>query len=435
MFGINLIFCVCLIILIIEIYNETFLMNYGTFMERLNYLFSLKMIFKTIKITCFTFLIFLIYKYYFNGTLINERFFENNIFKIKLDTLYIYFIPVILYSLFIILSNSVEILRQFSFDNFDPSRIVQICAFFSFIIYRFIAFIFVYLIFAFLYYYLLELDKYFLEHQLSIFDWISSFSKKDINYNTGVYLSLIITASIFFLFNNAFIKINSPFYNFRSSDLSFFAYFFVSIILSIGIFFGFFSIFNAYHNINITSLSEWISNENILGILPIRIASILILINLFSYIYNEILEQKLAPFLMLAFFPIRNIESYNLSISVEKRETLYFSQISFFILNIAVAEFFVIIEFKNIYVSILNFAILFIQDDFKIINDYSGGMQNVLLKHFRKIHFFNFIMFCSAFIVLLLTKRYEVFFVYTILSVSLAFLYQYNYSLINRTDY
>ncbi|UQB69453.1 hypothetical protein [Epilithonimonas zeae] len=430
-----LIIIICTIILLIEVYNETFLQNYGTFIERLKYFFSLKMFFKTIKITFFLFFILLIYKYSFGGKLINYDFIRENIFTIKFELLKYYFTPVSFYALWLILTNSRKILVEFSNDEFNYSRANQFLSFSAFILYRLITFILIYILFAITFRYLIILDESFSANKLSLLDWINNSSKNDINYNSGVYLSLVITTFIFFIFNNAFIKINSPFYNFKSSELSFFSYFFVSIILSIGIFFGFFSIFNAYHNIRITSLKEWFSNENILGILPLRIASVVILVNLFGYVYKEILESRIKPFLILALFPVRNIESYNLNLKIEKRETLYFSQISFYILNIAIAEYFVIIEFKNLYVSILNFAILFIQDDFKIINDYSNGLQNVLLKHLRKIYLFNTIMFCSAFIVLLLTNEYEVFSGYVILSVLLALLYGYNYSLVNRHDY
>lgn len=435
MFGIDPLFLVCSIILFIEIYNETFLMNYGSFTERVKYLFSLKMFFKIVKITTFTFIFYLTNKYYLNLPIFNNAFFESQIFSIDFDKLYIYLLPVGIYSIFLIMSNSVQILEQFSFDQFNKNRLVQFTAFLSFIIYRITAFIFTFFIFAFTYYLLIKLDNTFSINELTIFDWVNYVSKKNINYNTGVYFSLIITVLIFFLFNNAFIKLNSDSFDYRSIEISFFGYFFISIILSIGIFFGFFSIFNAIHNIQITSLTSWFSKENILGILPIRVASVMILFNLFQYIYSETLERKIIPFLILAFFPVRNIESYHLTINIEKRESLYFSQVSFYILNIAIAEYFVIIEFKNIYISILNFAILFIQDDFKIINDYSEGMQNVLKKHLQKIHFINLLMFISAVIILIINYSYSILTIYIVLTSILTYLYLYNYSFVNSRDY
>lgn len=426
---------ICTIILLIEIYNETFLMNYGSFSERFRYLFSLKMLFKNIKISSFVFAAYLFYLYNINEEVINYNFFESNIFNINSDKLYIYLIPISCYILFMILSNSIEILKQFSFDPFSNSRIVQFTACLSFIFYRIFAYFYTYIIFAIVFYFLSKLDLIFATKNLALFDWLENSSKLNTNYNTGVYSSLVITLLFFFLFNNAFIKIKSSEIEYRQLDGSYFGYLFISVILAIGIFFGFFSIFNAFHNIQASSLTEWFSKENVLGILPIRIASIFILFNLFSYIYSETLERKIIPFFILAIFPIRNIESYHLSINIEKRESLYFSQISFYIINIAVAEYFLIIGLSNVFVSILYFAILFIQDDFKIINEYSEGLQSVLRSHLRRIHIINILMLVSGIIGLIYTESFVVLIAYIILTTILAFLYFYNFSFVYNRDY
>src|SRR5690606_2910193 len=102
-------------------------------------------------------------------------------------------------------------------------------------------------------------------------------------------------------------------------------------------------------------------------------------------------------------------------ISFDGRETLFFCQIGFFIINVALAEFFIIINFKNIYLSILNFAILFIIDDFKIINDYSDGMKKVLITHYMRITVFNLIILITAIVLLINTKQYFVLISYLVL--------------------
>ncbi|WP_445432678.1 hypothetical protein [Chryseobacterium indoltheticum] len=410
-------------------------MNYGSFSERVKHLFSLKMIFKILKLSSFSFLIYLLLTKSTNIHGLNKDFLFNNIFKFQSDKYYIYILPVIIYSLFMILSNSLNILEQFSLDKFNKSRSIQFISFLTFILYRIIAFCYTYIIFAFIFYILNNLDNEFTTRNLRIFDWYYLSENLNHNYNSGVYFSLILTLTIFFLFNNAFLKINSNFFNYRTTEISFFAYFFITIIICIGVFFGLFSIFNAIYNIRATSLTEWFNKENIIGLLPIRLASVMILVNLFKYIYNETLEKKIFPFFILALFPVRHIENYNLTIKIETRETLYFSQIAFYILNIAIAEYFVIIEFKIVYLSILNFAILFIQDDFNIINEYSKGMQTILPNHFRRIQLFNIIMLVSAILALILTKSFGVLTIYSILSLILILLYRYNYSFINSQDY
>ena len=286
-----------------------------------------------------------------------------------------------------------------------------------------------------IYYLLIYINEAFTFRNLRIFDWYYIQENLNHNYNTGVYFSLFITLIIFFLFNNAFLKLNSNVFNYRTIEISFFAYFFITIIICIGVFFGFFSIFNAIYNIRVSSLTKWFNKENIIGLLPIRLASVMILFNLFKYIYRETLEKQLIPFLILAIFPVRRIENYYLKIRIETRETLYFSQIAFYIINIAVAEYFVIIEYKIIYLSILNFAILFIQDDFNIINEYSDGLQSVLPSHFRRIQLFNIIMLLSSTLALILTTSYIVLSIYLCITTILTYLYLYNSSYIYSKDY
>lgn len=435
MFEIDLLFFICSIILLIEIYNETFLMNYGSFGERIRHLFSLKMIFKIVKLTAFTFLIYIVTSKLFDLQALDHDYFKQNIFRIETEKIHLYFLPVIIYSFFIILSNSINILDQFSFDRFNKGRIVQLIAFLSFIIYRIIAFCYTYIIFALIFYLFIKLDINFTTRNLRIFDWYYLSENLNHNYNSGVYFSLILTLVIFFLFNNAFLKINSNFLNYRTIEISFFAYFFITIIICIGVFFGFFSIFNAVYNIRVTSLTKWFNKENVIGLLPIRLASVFILYNLFKYIYHETLERKLIPFLGLALFPIRHINDYYLSIKIENRETLYFSQVAFYILNIAVAEYFVIIDYKIVYLSLLNFAILFIQDDFNIINEYSKGMQSILPNHFKRIHLFNVIMLISSALALIVTNSLGILITYLILTTILFYLYMINYSFVNSREY
>ena len=265
---------------------------------------------------------------------------------------------------------------------------------------------------------------------MTLFDWLQIETNIVNNYYKGTYLSLIITIAIFFLFNNAFLKLNSSSMNFRGIKLSFFKYFFISLFLSLGIFFGIFSILNGYYNLNNSGFGEWISKENIIGILPIRISSVLIAYYLISYIYKEVLNSKFLPFAVLGVLPIRTLENYYIHIEFDRRETLFFCQIAFYVINIALAEYFLIIEIKSVYLSILNFAILFILDDFKIINDYSKGLYSVLLSHFFRLWIFNILMIISAIIFLTIGEHYIMLLMYLTGTFLLFRYYFKNYSLI-----
>lgn len=391
------------IICSIEIYSEFHIKNYGTFLERIVYLFSIKTIFTLFKLSCLFVFLYIILEI----NLINdiEKQVNEVIVNVEVSKWYLYLCAPLSFSLITVLSNSKNLYHHLSGFNIENERIDHFLANLKYITIRLFSFSLSFFIFRIVYIYMLRIHEHFISKQLYIFDWLVFDSEKEDNYNKGVYISLTLTVFIFFLFNNAFIKKNSDNWRFREIDFKYFKYFFITVLLGLGTFFGFFSIFNGTHNLLNNGISEWITKENILGILPIRISSILILYYLLTYVYNEVLNKKLGSFFLLGILPLRKLPDYHQPISFSNRETLFFTQISFYAINIALSEFFIIIGFKNIYLSILNFAILFILDDFKIINDYSNGLQRVLKWHYIRICTFNFIMLIVS-ILLLFSKEY-----------------------------
>lgn len=413
----------------IEIYSEIHLKNYGTFVERIVYLLSIKTLFNILKFSCLYSFIYIILDLKFIYQL--PELINLNIININWRNSYLYFLMPIIYALFTILSNSQELFRQLQGYYIQNEKLNRLVANFKYIIFRFISFCLTFFIFKYIFEYMSLLHEYFILKNLYIFDWLVVESNSVDNYNKGVYLSLTLTIIIFFLFNNSFIKKNSDYWRFREISFDFFKYFFITLILGLGMFFGLFSVFNGFHNLVNTGISAWISKENILGILPIRISSILILIYLSSYIYSEVLNKQFFHFLVLGILPYRKISKYYSSINFEKRETLFFSQIGFYILNIALAELFIIIGYKSVYLSILNFAILFILDDFKIINDYSDGLRKVMPFHFWRIWLFNLLMLVVAIILLTKKEYYYVLAIYILFSFILFRYYFRNSTLIN----
>lgn len=417
------------IILFIEIYSEAHLKNYGRFIERIVYLLSIKTLFNLFK---FSFLLSSLYvllnldkskilSNFLNGKVINTDYYNFAFFLI----------PSGLFSLIVIASNSKELFRQLEDYSINNEKLNKFFANLKYLFFRTISFILTFFIFKYTLIIVCTLNTFLIQHKLLVFDWLNVNSSNTDNYNKGVYFSLILTVIFFFLFNNSFIKKNSGEWNYREVKFDFLKYFFITLILCIGLFFGFFSIFNGLYNLLNSSLSIWISKENILGILPIRISSLLIVIYLLSYIYKEILNKDLISFLLLGILPLRRIKNYKGDINFESHETLFFSQISFYIINIALAEFFIIIGYKNIYLSILNFAILFILDDFKIINDYSQGLKNVLKSHFFRVWIFNLIMLLVAIILLFKNEYYLILSVYLIFTILLFRYYFMNFRFIN----
>ncbi len=416
------------LILFIEIYSETHQKNYGTLLERGVFLIGVKNIFNITKFSIFFSFLYVIFDS--NRNLLDANFIMNNIINIDKYKIHYYLIPTFGFTILSIMTNSKEIVRQLQVYRFDKfEKLNQLLSNIKYVLFRIVSFLLTLFLFIFFLKWIIKLDELFKSKKIFFLDWLSAETIIADNYYKGVYFSLVLTLIFFFLFNNSFLKKNSNFWNYRIIKLQFFKYFFISLMLSLGLFFGFFSIFNALFNIFNSEISEWITKENILGILPIRISSVLITIYLLNYIYKEVLNRNLIDFLLLGILPIRQISQYDESINFNKSETLFFSQISFYILNIALAEIFIILNYKDIYLSILNFAILFIIDDFKIINDYSSGLHRVMLTHFIRVWLFNIIMLATAISVLSSNEYYGMLGIYLLFTFIL-----FRYYLINSSS-
>jgi hypothetical protein len=423
---------VSIIVCFTDVYSEIHIKNYGTFIERIVYLFSIKTLFIFLKISClFTFLYIMLDVKFIDSI---EKNANDVIINIYWDNWYYYVAAPVFFFLLTVLSNSKNIHYQLRGLNFENDRLEHFSANIKYLIIRMASFSLSFFVFRLVFKFMIQLHNYFISRQLYIFDWLVIKTNEVDNYNKGVYISLVLTISIFFLFNNAFIKKNSDNWRFKEINFNYFKYLFISLILGLGLFFGLFSIFNGIHNLLSKGISAWITKENVLGILPIRLSSLLILYYLLTYIYIEVIHKKLIHFLLLGIFPVRTVEYYNETLSFNKREMLFFCQISFYIINIALAEFFIIINFKHIYLSILNFAILFILDDFKIINDYSNGMRKVMTWHYWRILIFNLIMLSTAITLLVFENYYWILTLYLLLFATLCWYYLKNAGSISLTD-
>lgn len=419
------------IVCFIDVYAEMHIKNHGTFIERIFYLLSIKTLFIFFKFSCLFSFIYILFDFRFIDSV--ESHANNFLINIIWENWYIYLTAPFFFFLITVLSNSRSIYQRLRGFNFDSDRIEHFLANIKYLIVRLVSFSLSFTVFKFVFEYMMKLHDYFISRQLYIFDWLVFKPDQVDNYNKGVYISLALTVVIFFLFNNAFIKKNSTIRNYKVINFNYLKYLFISLILCLGLFFGLFSIFNGLNNLLGNGVEQWITKENVLGILPIRLSSLLILYYLLTYIYSEVLHKKLPHFLLLGIFPFRTIKYYDETISFNKRETLFFSQIGFYILNIALAEFFIIINFKNVYLSILNFTILFILDDFKIINDYSNGMSRVMRSHFLRILVFNLVMLLSAIILLISKDYYWILVIYTFLVGMLGRYYWINAGSISMT--
>ena len=416
---------ITLIILLIDFYSEIQLKNDGSLLERFVYLIGVKSLFNLFKFVFF-FSLTLIFFNFKIGVYLDKVFDESLTVFLKYG-----FTMVAIVSIFIVFYNSNRISRQFRINSLQSAgleRMNQFIAKIQYIIYRIISFSLVFWILYISYTRLSDLNYDLISRGLGIWDWIKIDQDNGDNYNKGVYFSMLLTAVLFFIFNNAFLKKQSDYLQFRVIRRSFFKYFFISLILGIGLFFGFFSIFNGIYNLLNSGFNDWVSQENILGILPIRVSAVFILIYLLTYIYKQVLHKELWSFLKLGLLPIRydfegKMRTY---IDLNNRETLFFCQISFYILNLSLAEYFIINGSSSTYLSLLNFSILFILDDYKLIDDYTRHYGGILKSHFLRLTLFNIMMIVVAIIILLSNKFYLTLTGYVLMTAILLFYYLVN---------
>jgi hypothetical protein len=427
------VFFLCVAIVVIEIFNEFRINNYGRILDRFFYLFNVRNIFNTIKISSFlSFLIIIFFKdvaYFKDFYLIIE----------KLDILELNYIPAIAFTLLIIVFRYERLKTEFGYSYTTNSSIVVNL---KYIIFRLVSFVFVFYVFKYVFIGIYQLDTYFLVNKMSLFDWYNNeLINKSLLFKKGVYFSSVIVISFFFLINNGFLKINSYYGEEKNIKLDFIKYLFVSFVLCIGLFLSIYSILNAFYSINNSSFKDFISYDNIFGILPIRFASIIILYSFLIYFYKNVLEGKIVYFILICFIPLKLEENYSKRsifynpysiIDFNDRETLYFSQISFYIINIAISEIAYINNIKSVYFSLLNIIILFIIDDFTIINSYSRGFTDTMKWHVIRIFLANLLMFVSSIILLSSSELFMLLIIYLLFSIFLSIIYFSNFDKIIR---
>jgi hypothetical protein len=431
--SLDKVFFLCFTIVIIEIFNEFRINNYGRILDRFFFLFNVRNIFNTIKISAFlSFLIIIIFK--------DIPCFKDFYFVVEnLNIKELNFIPAITFTLLIIIFRYERLKTEFGYSYTTNSSILINL---KYIIFRLVSFVFVFYVFKYVFISIYQLDTNFLENKMSLFDWYNiELINKNLLFKKGVYFSLVIVLSFFFLINNGFLKINSSYGEEKNIKLDFIKYLFVSFVLCIGLFLSIYSILNAFYSINNSSFKDFISYDNIFGILPIRFASIIILYSFLIYFYKNVLEEKIVYFIVICFFPLK-LKENNLKrtifynpysiINFNDRETLYFSQISFYIINIAISEMAYINNIKSVYFSLLNIIILFIIDDFTIINSYSRGFSDTMKWHVIRIFLANLLMFISSIILLSGSELYMILIIYLLFSTFLSFIYFSNFDKIIR---
>lgn len=107
---------------------------------------------------------------------------------------------------------------------------------------------------------------------------------------------------------------------------------------------------------------------------------------------------------------------------------MFLAQIGFYILNLTVAEVSILFKEQAVYRTVLDFALVFIVDDYIIIHNYSNKLEKILVAHKWRIAFFNLVLTVGAVATLVSLNLYGYLIVYLTIALLLLFVTETNIS-------
>ena len=102
-----------------------------------------------------------------------KDFIVNKIINIDFINIVIYFIPTIIFSLLVIMTNSKELFRQLEDYAINNESINKFVANLKYLFFRIISFTLTFIIFKYTLEYILKLNNYFANRNLYVFDWLN----------------------------------------------------------------------------------------------------------------------------------------------------------------------------------------------------------------------------------------------------------------------
>lgn len=390
--------------------------NHSFFQKRLINRLSPDNIFRIFK---YTFLIFLGYHIFNHLTYLNK--FQHY----KYSEILINYLTENIFQIFILCSISILLIfilfRERISDNlckdFENSygRKASFCAKYYFLFFiSFITFVMSILLSNWI---LKTIDRLFID---------SGFLPFKINYNSsnyyqsGVYISTIFSFLLTFIFFNSIAKhINN-----RYTIFELFNFFIICVIISIGTFSGFYSLFNFVINIFYLGYNtDWMNQDKLLGYYSIRITSIILLFSLLKFIYKTIFQGNLIYAIILGFLPLEN-KLYDTrtiaslyGLDSDYYDKIYFLQLGFYIMSIFISQFLISNNSIDFYSSIIFLVSPIIVDDFLVIHVYHKKFGYIDKWHNFKIQGFNIVLLISSIITLYIENRDLLLSLYVVFSI------------------
>jgi hypothetical protein len=260
-----------------------------------------------------------------------------------------------------------------------------------------------------------------------ILDWLDFDLTNQTDFKKGFYFSFLASIFVAIIFLNAIVKYSDRSYNSSSK----FKFYLLSVVIFFTFLSGFYSITNSIYSLNSNNrILDWYNTDIQLGVFALRLASIILFFHIATYIIKNVLRSNVFEVTLAGIFPHLKADVKQTALSERVYSTTFIAQIGFYVVNVSIAEFSLIFQEKNLFRTLLSFALAFIVDDYVIIHNYSNSLNKVLASHNRRIDLFNLILLIGGCATLISLRFY--FFTILYLFISL-FLGRYYYTNQNRS--
>ena len=248
------------------------------------------------------------------------------------------------------------------------------------------------------FYLLKSIDEWFLRNGMSQLDWSLRAPTETESHKPGFYFAFLVAAAAWLFLISAFTKTRDKDHN----PYNYLKVLLLSSVLFFGLFSGIYSLTNTIYNVRVHGdINKWYTTDKQLGFFAIRLSSLILLFQLLKFMLKNVFQTQLRELMLLTFQPKGTLKTQTVALSDEEHSTIFFAQLGFYILNVSVAELSILFQGEKIYRTILDFALVFIIDDFMIIHAYSQKFRQILKRHKLRISVANAVLFLGGVVTLI----------------------------------
>lgn len=268
-------------------------------------------------------------------------------------------------------------------------------------------------------------NNWFSYNDMYLTDWFISQQNREEDFKRGFYFSFLASTITTSIFVNAIFKVSLA----NKYSIKFFIF---SCVIFATLLSALYSLTNSYYNLSMSQrLITWYQADSQIGAFALRVASLLLFYHVFSFTAKHVLKTNLINVFYAGISSTKHFILKQTALSDRAYSTTFICQVGFYAINVAIAEFSLIFQDKSTYLTIMNFALAFIVDDYIIIHNYSNKFNKILKGHKLRITIFNILLLGVGVGTLISLKEYFIAVIFFIVSIILA---QYFYTNQNTTE-